>query len=73
MVFEYVGLISYLHSIVTAAVSCRSIISEIKRDICRKSRFFSFDDAYFGGLRGNIAVLFRVVKLECFRYPMKMF
>ena len=39
--FERFDTISYSHSIVTVAVSC--MISELKRDICRKSRFFTFD------------------------------
>ena len=36
--FESMGAVSYSHSIVTMAVSC--IVSDIKRDIGRKSLFF---------------------------------
>jgi len=49
------------HSIVTMALSC--IISEIKRDICRKSRF-SFDAAVSGSRRRNIAITFGMKKLD---------
>jgi len=53
------------------ALSC--IISETKRDIGRKSRFFSYPPCIrrprYGGLRRNNAILFGVEKLEWYGYP----
>jgi len=57
--FESLGMVFYSHSIVTMVVSC--IISETKRNIGRKSRFFhtSFSfDAPLRGPRRNIAIAF---------------
>ena len=47
--FESLGAVSYLPSIVTMALSC--IISEIKRDIGRKSSFFSYPRAFDAPVR----------------------
>ena len=60
--FESLGAVSCLPSIVTMAVSCVS--SEIKRNIGRKSRFFSYP------LHSNIAIPFGVDKPEWWGYPM---
>jgi len=49
--FESLGKVSYSPSIVTVALSC--IISEMKRDIGRKSRFFSYPLAFDGPVRGS--------------------
>ena len=71
--FESLGAIPYLPSIVTMALSC--IISEIKRDIGRKSSFFSYPLAFDAPVRGgdscrNSAMTFGTEKLEWLGYPM---
>jgi len=62
---EFFGTISYSHSIVTAALSC--VVSEINRDICRKSRFFHIPCLHstppLGGPRRNVAIPFDTEKL----------
>jgi len=62
--FESMGTISYSPSTVTVTVSC--IISEIKRDIGRKSRFFILPciDAPVGE-GGSVGILpYRVVRKD---------
>ena len=57
--------VSYSPSIVVVALSC--VISEIKRDIGRKSRFFSYTlhlTPPLGGPCRNIAISFGMEKLE---------
>ena len=57
------GTVKYSHR--TMAISC--IVSELKRDIGRKSRVFHTPptfDAPLGGLRRSIAITFGVEKLE---------
>jgi len=49
--FESLGVVSYSLSIVTMALSCVS--SEIKRDIRRKSWFFSYPFAFDAPVRGS--------------------
>jgi len=49
--FESMGAVSYSHSIVTMAVSC--IVSDIKRDIGRKSLFFHTPPAFNARFRGS--------------------
>ena len=64
--FKNLGVISYSPSIVTVALSC--IISEIKRGIGRKSRFFHtplHSTPPLRGFRRNIAIPFHVQKPEC--------
>ena len=65
--FESLGKVFYSPSILTMALSC--IISEIKRDIGQKSRFFHTSLASDAPVRGggpsqNIAMLLGVGKLE---------
>jgi len=63
--FESLGTVSYSHSIVTMAQSCT--ISETKRDVCQKSRFFmpsafKFRCPRYGDPRQNIAIQFGIEK-----------
>ena len=58
---------SYWRFIGTMALSC--IIFEIKRDLGRKSRFFSYRTC--SRSRRNIAIKFGVKKLEWCGYPMQ--
>jgi len=72
--FESLGAVSYLSFIVTMDVSC--IVSEIKRDIGRKLRFFNLHTplhstpplSVFVGIIINIP--FGKEKLEWSGYPM---
>jgi len=57
------GMVSYSSSIVTMALSC--IISELKRDIGRKSPFFippMHSTPPLGGPRRNIVITFGTAK-----------
>jgi len=68
--FDRLHTSSYWLSIVTVALSC--VISEIKRNIGRKLRFFHAPpvlNAPVMGVRRNIAISFGVEKLECCAYP----
>jgi len=49
--FESLGMVSYLHSIVTMSVTC--IVSETKPDIGRKLQFFRITLAFNTLLRGS--------------------
>ena len=74
VLFESLGMVSYSHSI-SIALYC--IISEIKRDIGRKSLFFHTPPLHStpslggGGPRDNIAIglLFGVKKPEWYSCP----
>ena len=68
---QKLGVVCYLPSIVTMALSC--ISSEIKPDIGRKSWFFHtplHSTPPLGDLRRNIAIPFGMGKLEWRGYPM---
>jgi len=62
--FESFGTVSYSPSVVMVALSC--IISEIKRDSGRKSRFVSYPLVFDAPARGcpSIATLFSTEKLK---------
>ena len=69
--FESLGAVLYSHSIVTMVLSC--IISEIKRDIGRKSRFFNtplYQTPLLGGSRYNTAIPFGTEEPEWCGYLM---
>jgi len=68
--FESLGAVFYSPSMVTVALSC--IICEIKRDIDRKSWFFSYplhSTPPLGGPCRNIVNTFGTGKLEWWGYP----
>jgi len=68
--FESLGVVSYLPSIVTMALSCISF--EIKRNIGRKLLFFGTPLHSAPPLRGrgrNITIPFGIEKLEWWGYP----
>ena len=60
VIFESLGKVSHSHSIVTMVASC--IVSEIKRDIGRKSRFFIPGLAF--DAPSEYCITFAVDKLE---------
>jgi len=70
VLFESLGAVSYLLSIITMALSC--IISEIKRSV--ENRDFLYTSLHstspLGGPHWNIAMLFGMEKLEWWGYPM---
>ena len=69
--FDSLGAVSYSPSIVTMTLSF--IISDIKRDIGRKSSFFHtplHSSPPLGGSRRNIAMQFGIEKLEWLGYRM---